>query len=118
MWKINSIKDLPPLQKNFSEYLPPRTDNDIFLNPTILQSIKSYIQCLKPKSPTDTLDILAKLLHYVAQPISIPLLHIYNLMITTGIFLSKFKISKSVAIHKSDSKTDPFNYRGIIEAFS
>ena len=109
----NSIKDLPPPPKNFSEYLPPRTDNNIFLNPTIPQSMKLYIQCLKPKSSTDTLDISAKLLHYVAEPISIPLSHIYNLMITTGIFPSKFKISKSVAIHKSDSKTDPFNYRGI-----
>ena len=29
------------------------------------------------------------------------------------VFPSKFKISKTVAIHKLDSKTDPHNYRGI-----
>ena len=75
--------------------------------------MKGFIQCLKPKTSRDTLDISAKLLHYIAEPISIPLSHIYNLMIKTGVFPSKFKISKSVAIHKSDSKTDPYNYRGI-----
>ena len=101
----NSIKDLPPPPKSFADYLPPRTDRNIFLRPTVPQSMKGFIQCLKPKTSRDTLDISAKLLHYIAEPISIPLSHIYNLMIKTGVFPTKFKISKSVAIHKSDSKT-------------
>ena len=45
--------------------------------------------------------------------ISIPLANLINLSISQGVYPAKLKISKIVAIFKSDDPTDPNNYRPI-----
>ena len=45
--------------------------------------------------------------------ISIPLANIINLSISQGLYPAKLKISKIVAVFKSDDPTDPNNYRPI-----
>ena len=76
---------------------------------------------MKKKSSSDINGISSKLLQHVAHQISLPICHIYNLSVSTGVFPEQWKISKVVPIYKkAGSKQDMENYRGIsiVNAFS
>ena len=53
------------------------------------------------------------MLHFLAESLSIPLSHIFNLSLNTKIFPERFKISKTNPIYKSGDLMDHTNYRGI-----
>ncbi len=60
------------------------------------------------------------LVQRVANQITKPLCHIYNLSVACGIFPDSIKCSKITQIFKNGSKQDPNNNRGIalVSAFS
>jgi hypothetical protein len=58
-------------------------------------------------------SISTKLLKVITNPISIPLVHIFNLSINTGIFPCKLKTSHTVPIFKEGNKELCDNYRPI-----
>eukprot|EP00088_Acartia_fossae_P058057 TRINITY_DN6784_c0_g1_i3.p1 TRINITY_DN6784_c0_g1~~TRINITY_DN6784_c0_g1_i3.p1 ORF type:complete len:611 (-),score=-4.06 TRINITY_DN6784_c0_g1_i3:608-2272(-) len=72
-----------------------------------------YIKSTKPKNSFDINGINTKLLHFVAEQIAIPMCHIFNLSLETGIFPDKFKMSKTCPIFKKGDQMDPSNYRGV-----
>jgi hypothetical protein len=54
--------------------------------------------------------ISTKLLKQIANPISIPLAHIFNLSVKSGIFSSKLKISRTVPVFKGGNAEQCDNY--------
>jgi len=82
--------------------------------------ITETILRIAKKNSRDVNDLSYKLIHKISYQVSIPLAHIFNLSISTGIFPDSFKISKVVPIFKAGSPQDPGNYRGIalVDAFS
>ena len=117
---MEARRDIPLTDKNFADYLPPRSQRNIFLydiNPTLMGQ---YIKCLNPKDSLDINGISARFLHFIADEIKVPLCHIYNRCINTGKFPERFKTSKTVPIFKKGDQMDTDNYRGVslIDNFS
>lgn len=53
------------------------------------------------------------LLKNCAKVLSTPLLHLFNLSLSTRTFPNRWKISELIPIHKSGSRSDVKNYRGV-----
>ena len=67
--------------------------------------ITDIIKVMQNKSSTDLDGISALLLKNIATEISLPLSHIFNLSLTTGIFPEKLKTSRVIPIHKTGDPT-------------
>ena len=65
------------------------------------------------KSSTDANGISIKLLKSIKYQISEPLSHLFSLSISTGVFPSKLKTSKTIPIFKAGDHTCCDNYRPI-----
>ena len=111
---------VPSSTKHFSEYLPPRPENSFYLHPVSPNTMKKYILSMKPKASLDDNNYSMKTLKLVADSISIPMSHIFNLSINTGIFPKKLKVSRCIPIFKSGDPCNVGDYRGvcIINQFS
>ena len=117
----DAIKDLPPPQKDFRDYLGSSTVlNSIVINPITPEALIGVIKSLKPKDSKDINGISSCLLQLVASEISVPMSHIFNLSIKEGIFPDCLKVSKTVPIFKNGDHLDVNNYRGVslIDSFS
>ena len=65
------------------------------------------------KSSTDANGISIKLLKNIKYQISEPLSHLFSLSVSTGVFPSKLKTSKTIPIFKAGDHTCCDNYRPI-----
>ena len=96
-------RKIPPEDTNITSYLGNRTNNSIFLNPTDSNEVNRRISNLK-----DTVggwDKLTKnLIVNILDYILIPLTHIINLTLSTGIFPSELKIAKIKPLFKAENK--------------
>ena len=105
-------RKIPPEDTNITSYLGNRTNNSIFLNPTDSNEVNRRISNLK-----DTVggwDKLTKnLIVNILDYILIPLTHIINLTLSTGIFPSELKIAKIKPLFKAENKHIYTNYRPI-----
>ena len=105
-------RKIPPEDTNITSYLGNRTNNSIFLNPTDSNEVNRRISNLK-----DTVggwDKLTKnLIVNILDYILIPLTHIINLTLSTGIFPSEIKIAKIKPLFKAENKHIYTNYRPI-----
>ena len=68
---------------------------------------------MSPKNSLDLYEISTKLLKCISLEISIPLAHIFNLSLTTGVFPSRLKTSRIVPIFKTGDSELCDNYRPI-----
>ena len=68
---------------------------------------------MNQKKSQDIEGISIELLEYISTAISTPLSHIFNLSLSTGIFPSKLKTSRTVPIHKTGHADLCDNYRPI-----
>ena len=68
---------------------------------------------MNQKKSQDIEGISIELLEYISTAISTPLSHIFNLSLSTGIFPSKLKTSRTVPIHKTGRADLCDNYRPI-----
>jgi hypothetical protein len=75
--------------------------------------ICDIIKSLQPKNSCDIDGISTKLLQKLAIELSWPLAHIFNLSLTTGIFPSRLKASRTVPIFKAGRADLCDNYRSI-----
>jgi hypothetical protein len=71
------------------------------------------IRAMLPKNSMDLDGISTNLIKNVATEISVPLAHIFNLSLTTGVFPSKLKTSRIVPIYKAGDPELCDNYRPI-----
>ncbi len=104
---------IPESEVNFRDYLPPRNPNTFFFNPLIPADIKKYILSFKPKKSIDDNSINMFLLKQIAEEISKPLCHIFNLSLSSGQFPDLMKISRTIPIFKGGLAYLLDNYRGV-----
>ena len=71
------------------------------------------LKSFEPKKSQDIDGISIELLKFISTAISTPLSHIFNLSLSTGIFPSKLKTSRSVPIFKTGRADLCDNYRPI-----
>jgi len=74
--------------------------------------IRDTIFCDLVCRPTDR-QVNVVMVKCISKEISIPLSHIFNLSLESGIFLEKLKRSRVIPIFKSGSKLECNNYRPI-----
>ena len=91
----------------------------MYLYPVTNHEIVKCISVFKTSSSGYD-DISPTALKHVAAIISVPLTHIVNLTLKSGIFPNALKIAKVVPILKSGKRSDINNYRpiSILPAFS
>ena len=68
---------------------------------------------MESKSSTDASGINTKMLKFIKYQISKPLSHLFTLSVTTGVFPTKLKVSKTIPIFKAGERTSCDNYRPI-----
>ena len=71
------------------------------------------LKSFETKKSQDLDGISINLLKFISHSVSIPLSHVFNLSLSTGIFPNKLKTSRAVPIHKSGRTDLCDNYRPI-----
>jgi hypothetical protein len=82
-----------------------------------IMSIGDYIKILdsmQPKTSSDISGISTKLLKILNFELAVPLVHLFNLSLSTGSFPNKLKTSRTVPIFKAGAKSLCDNYRPIL----
>ena len=85
----------------------------MFINPVNEAEVIRIIILCKPKESMDYDDTSMLVLSGIALQVVKPLVHIFNLSFSTGIFPSEMKIAKVIPLFKNGNKSDFYNYRPI-----
>ena len=101
-------------QHNISpmHYMGTKIEDIIFLEPTDELEICKIISSLKSSAPGWD-DISSQTIKQSHMWLLKPLVYIYNLSLSQGVFPDELKIAKVVPIHKGDSKTEVGNFRPV-----
>jgi Reverse transcriptase (RNA-dependent DNA polymerase) len=113
--------EIEPTDKDPLSYFPENFNApDFTINNTGPVHVIDVIKAMYNKSSSDCNNISMKLIKFVAYEISVPLAHIFQLSIESGIFPDKFKASRVVPIFKQGSPKTCDNYRPIalVNSFS
>ena len=86
--------------------------NSMFINPVNEAEVIRIIKLCKPKDSMDYDDI-SMWVSRIAPQVVKPLVHIFNISFSTGIFPSEMKIAKVILLFKNGNKSDFSNYRPI-----
>ena len=107
--------NIPATDTHFSQYLSDSTNvtNSLFLNPVTEDEIVRVVAQLKPKKSKghDELDmcLIKKLIPYIV----VPLKHIFNLSLLSGVFPDSMKIARVIPLFKTGNTKEFSNYRPI-----
>ena len=93
------------------DYMGQQNLNSMFINPVNEAELIRIIKICKPKDSMDYDDISMWVLSRIAPHVVKPLVHIFNLSFSTGIFPSEMKIAKVIPLLKNGNKSDFSNYR-------
>ena len=91
------------------DYMGQQCPNSMFINPVSEDEVVNIIKSCKPKHSKDCDDINM----YVTDQIVKPLVHIFNLSFSSGIFPSEMKTATVIPVFKSGNRSDFSNYRPI-----
>jgi hypothetical protein len=80
------VNDIPEIPTTPESFLPNKTFHEMQLQNTSQAEIVSIIRAMQSKSSTDLDGIPMKVLKLVALEIGLPLSHICNLSLSSGIF--------------------------------
>ena len=95
------------------DYMGQQHLNSMFINPVNEAEVIRIIKLCKPKYSMDYNDIIRWVLLRIAPQVVKPLVHIFNISFSTGIFTSEMKIAKVIPLFKNGNKSDFSNYRPI-----
>ena len=84
-------------------------DHSLFFTPTNQFEMEKIINNLKVTSPGYD-DIHPKIIKQISMIIAMPLSHIINCSLMSGIVPSKLKIAKVIPIFKNGHREDMYNY--------
>ena len=91
-------------QSSYKKYLGPRFANSIFLKSTSLSEVNKLLYEMKPKHSCGYDNLSPYIIKTLPPMMCQALVHIFNLSLKNGTFISKFKIGKVIPIHKKESK--------------
>ena len=95
------------------DYMGQQNLNSMFVNPVNEAEVIRIITLCKPKDSMDYDHISMCALSRIAPQVVKPLVHIFNLSFSTGIFPSEMKIAKVIPLFKNGNMSDFSNYRPI-----
>jgi len=106
--------NIPTIDRTPESYLvPPLIDNQFHMQNVTPEYIVKIVKDLASKNSKDIDGVSSKMIKYVINVICLPLAHIFNLSLNSGIFPTKLKRSKVVPIFKNGNRNDCDNYRPI-----
>lgn len=94
-------------------YLTESYTNSMFLNAVTRQEMSTLLKSLNPNKSAGLDNIPPNLVIQMAEYVIDPLLHIFNLSFTNGIFPDLLKTSKVIPVYKKKEHFLPGNYRPI-----
>ena len=103
-----SVADaVEPTSKEPKDYIPSTNTPPppLKFNHISQHQIVDTITAMESKSSTDACGVKTKILKLIKFQISEPLSHLFNLSISTGVFPSKLKTSKTIPIFKAGEHT-------------
>jgi len=109
----NVSHNVPHSSKSFDEYLPGHHDHSIFLDPVDSEDVISIVKNIKPKTSSGQDEISPKLLICTISETVIPITHIINRSMETGIFPDALKCAKVIPIYKASDPSIMNNYRPV-----
>ena len=110
----NNLSDaVPNTQVPFTDYLPPPHHRSMFLDPVTPQDTIAIASKLKSKNSKGHDDISTKLEKNSIEDIALPLTHIINQSLLTGMIPEDLKIARVIPIFKSGDRFSFNNYRPI-----
>ena len=87
------------------DYMGQQNLNSRFSNPVNEAEVIRIIKLCKSKDSMDYDDISMWVLSRIAPHVVKPLVHIFNLSFSTGIFPSEMKIAKVIPLFKNGNQT-------------
>ena len=103
---------IPPSNMNFDSYLSQVCT--IFAEESVTEKeLKRAFFSLKPNKTPGYDNINVNVVKKIYEELKTPLMHIFNLLLSTGIFPDKLKIAKVSPIFKNGKKDLLTNYRPI-----
>jgi hypothetical protein len=106
-------ENVPLSQHSFSHYLQNKNPKSIFLDPVTPGDVIDVTSKIKSKRSLDHNNISSNLMKASIQNTAVPLTHIINLSLATGVVPQNMKIAKVIPIFKSGDRTLFTNYRPI-----
>ena len=107
---VDDINPTDPPVDNFSENVPLFS---FTTNPVTGTEIIETVQQLQPKKTLDMTGISTWLLQKIVTAISVPLTHIFQGSLASGLVPNQLKIAKVIPVFKSGQKESMDNYRPI-----
>ena len=105
--------DIPPTQKKFLDFIDQPNPNSLFFVPVHRNELIDIVHNLKNKKSTghDGIDniLLKNVINYIVDP----LVHIFNLSLTSGVVPDCMKISKVIPVYKKGERDNICNFRPI-----
>ena len=106
-------ENIPTNERRFHDFLSNQNSHSLFFVPTNQEEITDIVNNLKPKKSSGYDGIDNCLLKSIIQSIVNPLVHIFNLSLTTGLVPNGLKIAKVIPIFKKGDVLETNNYRPI-----
>ena len=110
---VELAKHIPTTNTSFQKYLANPNPNSLFLFPTNTKELTQIVQNLQDKKSTGHDEIDNILVKKIIPQIASPLVHIFNISLSSGVVPANMKIAKVVPIFKKGDNLDVCNYRPI-----
>ena len=104
---------IPETNQIFSDYLKGNYKTTFFMHPTDIREVKLVTHKLKNKKTTSCDNLSTFIIQKTIDEIAIPITHIINQSLASGLVPDKLKISKIIPIFKSGNNKHFNNYRPI-----
>ena len=119
--KLRAKLNSPPNPMNLnSKSNSSKISSSFFFMPTTAYEVKKMISTIKPKNSCGVDEFPTKLLRYLPSSTLELLTHVFNQSLSTGKYISVFKVAKVTPIFKHGNAQLVSNYRpiSVLSAFS
>ena len=99
--------------KHHSDYITKHVSDSIFLEPIVEQELLNVVKSFDNKFSSGYDNINMYLVKKIIVNISKPLVYLYNLSFSEGIFPDSMKLAKVLPLYKTDDPTSFSNYRPV-----
>ena len=106
-------QSVQPTTKQPCDYIPDKDIHPLNFSNISEGLVVQTIDNMDPKTSQDASGISMKMIKFLKLELAKPLAHLFTLSVTTGVFPSKLKTSRTIPIFKAGDNTSCDNYRPI-----